>query len=76
MYLYRVYLIYAADRKNPQIVTSGSVVAANDEQAKIRAGIFAKVDPAWDHDYVTIIAENVGEVKVKAKVQEVKQVTE
>ena len=74
MYLYRVYLIYAADRKNPQIVTTGSTVASGDEDAKIKAGVFTQIDPAWDHDYITIIAEKVGEVKVKAKAQEVKQV--
>jgi hypothetical protein len=74
MFLYRVYLIYAADRKNPKIVTTGSTIAKDDEDAKIKSGVYAQIDASWDADYVTIIAEMVAEVKVKPKPQEVKSV--
>jgi len=74
MFLYRVYLVYAADRKNPQIVTTGSTVAKDEEDAKIKSGVYAKIQADWDPDYITIVAEQVAEVRVKAKAQEVKQV--
>ena len=74
MYLYRVYLIYAADRKNPVVVTTGSTIAKDDDDAKVKSGVYQKILPEWDADYVTIITEKVAEVKVKPKPQEVKTV--
>jgi hypothetical protein len=74
MFLYRVYLIYAEDRKNPMIVTTGSTVAKDDDDAKVKSGVYAKILPDWDADYITVVVEKVGEVKVKPKPQEVKTV--
>ena len=70
MFLYRVYLIYAADRKNPQVITTGSTIAKDDEDAKVKSGVYQKIDAEWDADYITVVCEKVAEVKVKPKPQE------
>lgn len=72
--LYDVYLVYAEDRKNPVIVSMFGVIAASDEDAKIKSGLMSKVEEQWDADYLTFIVKKIGEVKVKSKPQEVKQV--
>jgi len=74
MFLYRVYLIYAADRKNPKIVTTGSTIAKDDEDAKVKSGVYLNIDAEWDADYITVVSEKVAEVKVKPKPQEVHQI--
>jgi hypothetical protein len=72
--LYNVVLVYAEDRKKPEIQEVRGVIAAGSEDAKVKSGLMAKISPDWDADYLTIEAVKVIDVKVKAKPQEVKQV--
>jgi hypothetical protein len=75
--LYEVFLVYGEDRTNPLIhrtADAGYVVAENDEDAKIKSGIFSMIKPEWDADYLTIIVLNLGAVKIKEKAKEVKNV--
>jgi hypothetical protein len=71
--LYEVYLVYGEDRKKP-IVEKAQVIADSDEDAKVKSGLMAKVNPEWDADYLTIAAVEIIEVKVKERPKEVKQV--
>jgi len=75
--LYEVFLVYGEDRINPLIhrtADAGYVVAENDEDAKIKSGIFSMIKSEWDADYLTIIVRNLGAVKIKEKAKEVKNV--
>ncbi len=72
MGLYNVYLVYAEDTKNPDINGPVQVLARNEEDAKLKAAFV--INPNWDTDFLTILAVELGDVKVKAKPQEVKQV--
>jgi hypothetical protein len=71
--LYEVYLVYGEDRKKP-IVEKAQVIADSDEDAKVKSGLMAKVNPEWDADYLTIAAVEIIEVKVKERPKEVKNV--
>lgn len=72
--LYEVWLIYAEDRKYPLIRSLNNIIADSEEDAKIKSGLMASVDPDWDTDYLTFIVKKVGDVKVKEKPKEVKQI--
>jgi hypothetical protein len=74
--LYEVFLVYGEDRKNPIIVgkMGGYVIANDDEDARVKSGVYSEVDKEWDADYLTIIVRNLGAVKVKEKAKEVKNV--
>lgn len=72
--LYDVYMVYAEDRKNPVVVVKRGVIASDDEDAKIKSGLMKKIDEDWDADYLTFICYTIGEVSVKEKPKEVKQV--
>lgn len=75
MYLYQVWLIYGEDRNDVKIVcTKNCVIAKNEEDAKIKSEVHKSIDKDWDSDYVTIICQQIGEVNVKPKPKEVKQV--
>lgn len=71
--LFEVYLVYGEDRKEP-IVHTQLVIAASEEEAKIKSGLLAVIKPEWDADYLTFLVRKIGEVAVKAKPSEVKQV--
>jgi hypothetical protein len=72
--LYTVYLIYGADRDKPTVVVRRDVIAKDIEDAKVKSGIYAEVKAEWDSDYLTIYADEICDVKVKAKPSEVKTV--
>ena len=72
--LYEVFLVYGEDRKNPTITAVERVIANDDEDAKVKSGIYANVSSEWDADYLTIIVRCLGAVKIKEKAKEVKQV--
>lgn len=72
--LYDVYLIYGENRKDPFIKRSDGIIASDEEDAKIKSGLMKEVQEDWDADYLTFIVNRIGEVKVKEKPKEVKQV--
>ena len=74
--LYEVILCYGEDRIKPIVVSAPNVqvIAESDEDAKVKSGVYSLVKPEWDADYLTIIVSKVGDVKVKEKPKEVKQV--
>ena len=72
--LYEVFLVYGEDRKNPVISATERVIANDDEDARVKSGIYSKVEKEWDADYLTIIVHNLGAVKIKEKAKEVKNV--
>jgi hypothetical protein len=72
--LYDVVMVYGEDRKNLIINKSDGVMAASDEDAKIKSGLMARVDKSWDADYLTFIVNKIGDIKVKPKPSEVKNV--
>lgn len=73
MKLYEVWMVYAEDIKNPFIFYS-RIIARNPEDAKLK-NIFAKdIKEEWDIDYLTIIVREIGDVKVKEKPKEVKNI--
>lgn len=74
MTLYKVWMIYGGDRKNLIIDSQDGVLAKNEEDAKIKSGLMQKVNQEWDADYLTFICQEIGDVNVKAKPKEVKQV--
>lgn len=74
MYLYRVWLIYAEDRKNPVVSRMSEVVAKDEEDAKVKSCVYREVNPDWDNDYMTIFAEEICPVQVKKKPTEVKNI--
>jgi hypothetical protein len=73
MVLYDVYLVYGENRKKPVVIRE-QVVARDEEDAKVKSGLMAKVDQDWDADYLTFICDEIGEVKVKERPKEVKNV--
>lgn len=72
--LYRVVMVYGADRDNPAVEIRENVLAKDIEDAKIKSGLMSKIDPKWDADYLTIVAIELCSVKIKSKPQEVKNV--
>jgi len=72
--LYEVFLVYGEDRKNPIISATERVIANDDEDARVKSGIYSKVQKEWDADYLTIIVRDLGAVKIKEKAKEVKNV--
>ncbi len=72
--LYDVHLIYAEDRKSPIIKQKIGIIADSEEDAKIKSGLMKEIDDTWDADYLTFIVCKIGDVKVKEKPKEVKQV--
>ena len=72
--LYEVFLVYGEDRKNPFISATERVIASDDEDARVKSGIYSRVEKEWDADYLTIIVHNLGAVKIKEKAKEVKNV--
>ncbi len=72
--LYNVYLVYGEDRKKPIIKQARGVIANNDEDAKIKSGLMKEVQEDWDADYLTFIVEEIGNVHIKERPKEVKQV--
>lgn len=71
--LYEVYLVYGENRKEP-IVHTQRVVASSEEDAKIKSGLMALIKPEWDADFLTFIVRKIGDVAVKERPKEVKQV--
>lgn len=72
--LYEVIRCYGADRNSIQVKKFEEVVADSEEDAKIKSGVYATIDKSWDADFLTIIVRKLGDVKVKVKPQEVKNV--
>lgn len=73
--LYEVFLVYGEDRNNPVVnMMTDCVIAESDEDAKIKSGVYSKIKPEWDADYLTILVRNLGAVKIKEKAKEVKSV--
>lgn len=72
--LYEVFLVYGEDRKNPIVTKAENVIANDDEDARVKSGIYSKVEKEWDADYLTIIVRSLGAVKIKERAKEVKTV--
>lgn len=72
--LFDVYMVYAEDRKKPIINSVFGVVAESDEDAKIKSGLLKMIDDEWDADYLTFIVKKIGDVRVKERPKEVKQI--
>lgn len=72
--LYEVFLVYGEDRKAPVISATERVIANDDEDARVKSGIYSKIEKEWDADYLTILVRNLGAVKIKEKAKEVKNV--
>ncbi len=72
--LYEVFLVYGEDRKNPIMSATERVIANDEEDARVKSGIYSIVDKSWDADYLTIIVRNLGAVKIKERAKEVKSV--
>ena len=49
MTLYDVYLIYGENRKKPLVIRE-QVIARDEEDAKVKSGLMAKVESTWDND--------------------------
>lgn len=74
--LYEVIGVYGEDRNNvifhrPE---KSFVIASSEEDAKMKSGIYGWIDEKWDADYLTIIVRKIGDVAVKEKPKEVKNV--
>ena len=75
MGLYDVYLVYAEDVRKVEINKNSFPILARDaEDAELKSGLHKSIQASWDTDYLTIFAVRLGDVKVKVKPQEVKQV--
>ena len=72
--LYDVYLIYGEDRADILLKRKEGIIASDDEDAKIKSGLMKDVQDSWDADYLTFIVRRIGDVKVKERPKEVKQV--
>lgn len=72
--LYNVYMIYGENRKQLVIKKKDDVIASDEEDAKIKSGLMKTISEEWDNDYLTFIVHEIGEVKVKEKPKEVKNV--
>jgi hypothetical protein len=53
----------AVAKARPRIVTLTS-----------KSGVYGNIDKEWDADFVTVLIQKVGDVKVKERAKEVKQV--
>lgn len=71
--LFEVYLVYGESRKEP-IIHSARVVATSEEEAKLKSGLYPLIQKDWDPDYVTLFGRKLGDVAVKERAKEVKQV--
>lgn len=75
MYLYKVWLVYGGDRDDVSVSSAQNhVVAKDEEDAKIKSGIYKDIPKDWDSDYITIICQCIGDVNVKSKAKEVKHI--
>ena len=74
MKLYDVYLVYAETRLAPFFMRKDNIIAKDPEDAKIKSGLMKEVLSHWDSDYLTFITKEIGEVKVKEKPKEVKNI--
>ena len=72
--LYKVTLCYGEDRKAPVVMEFAPIIADSDEDAKIKSGVYGNIDKEWDADFVTVLIQKIGDVKVKERAKEVKQV--
>jgi len=74
--LYEVIGVYGEDRNNVLIhrPEKSVVLASGEEDAKMKSGIYGWIDAKWDADYLTIIVRKIGDVAVKEKPKEVKNV--
>jgi hypothetical protein len=72
--LFEVILCYGEVRKEPFVKILPPVIADSEEDAKIKSGAYGFIKPEWDADYLTVIVRKLGDVKIKSKPQEVKQV--
>lgn len=72
--LYEVIVCYGEDRKEPFVKVLPPVIADSDEDARIKSGAYGFIKPDWDADFLTIIPRKLGDVKIKSRPQEVKQV--
>lgn len=70
MKLWKVYVVYAENRKSP-VVSEYLIVAADADQAKLLLPKEATAERDWD--YLTFICQELGTIKAKPKPQEVKQ---
>ncbi len=70
-YLFRLTLVYGGNRNNIIVVEKNNVVASSVEEAKIKSGIMKEINSSWDTDFITLLAEKVGEVLVKEKTKKV-----
>lgn len=72
--LYKVTLCYAEDRKAPIVQEFPPVIATSPDDARLKSGVYSFVLTTWDEDYLTILTSVIGDVKVKSRPSEVKQV--
>lgn len=72
--LYDVYMVYAENRKKPVMEIKRGIIASDEEDAKIKSGLMKSVQEDWDADFLTFVVNKIGDVKVKEKPKEVKQV--
>lgn len=72
--LFDVYMVYAENRKKPVMEIKRGIIASDEEDAKIKSGLMKLVQENWDADFLTFVVNIIGEVKVKEKPKEVKQV--
>lgn len=71
--LFEVYLVYGESRKEP-VVHSARVVATSEEEAKLKSGLYPLIQKDWDPDFVTLFVRKLGDVAVKERAKEVRQV--
>jgi len=72
--LFKVTLCYGEDRKAPIVMEFLPVIADGDEDAKIKSGVYGAIDKDWDADFVTVLIQKIGDVRVKERPKEVKNV--
>ena len=72
--LFEVILCYGENRKAIDVKKYDAVIADNEEDAKVKSGVYGDIPKDWDADYLTIIVRKLGDVKVKERPKEVKQV--
>ena len=67
MYLYEIFVVYVAEGFKPivKLPKSPYYCARNEEEAKIASRAVELVDPGWDPEGVTIICNELGQIKVK-----------
>ena len=74
MKLYEVWMVYAENRSKPKCTHIDGVIAKDPEDAKIKSGLMKDIPEEWDADYHTFIVKEIGDVKVKEKPKEVKNI--